>query len=135
MKTSRTAISKNPYTWPRATSPGTPCTGPWGDGKLDGETGPYPLSYVVLGGQQLYDGDDYILSLKDPKMVHDIAQALAGITKERLRAGYDAMDARTYGFEQSDEDFEYTWGWFEDVRTLYYTADRLGRHILFSVDQ
>ena len=106
-----------------------------GDGKLDGETGPYPLSHVVLGGQQLYDGDDYILALKDPKMVHDIAQALASVTKERLRAGYDAMDAKAYGFEPSDEDFEYTWGWFEDVRTLYYTADRLGRHVLFSADQ
>ena len=55
--------------------------------------------------------------------------------KERLRAGYDAMDAKAYGFEPSDEDFEYTWGWFEDVRTLYYTADRLGRHVLFSADQ
>lgn len=81
-----------------------------GDGKLDGETGPYPLSHVVLGGQQLYDGDDYILVLKDPKMLHDIAQALASVTKERLRAGYDAMDTKAYGFEPSDEDFEYTWG-------------------------
>src|SRR4051794_20555898 len=39
------------------------------DGTLGWENGEYPLSHVILGGILLYDGGDYILSLKLPEQV------------------------------------------------------------------
>jgi hypothetical protein len=34
-----------------------------------------------------------------------------------------------------DEDFAYTWEWFQDVRRLYQRAAAEGRHVLFTADQ
>ena len=37
------------------------------DGQLEYENGEYPLNHCILGGTQLYAGDDYIISLKSPQ--------------------------------------------------------------------
>jgi hypothetical protein len=39
-----------------------------------------------------------------------------------------------YDAEIGDEDFEYTWGWFENVRALYQKAASAGRAVVFTVD-
>jgi len=105
------------------------------DGLLSYDGGHYPLSHVVLGGQPLYDEDDYIISLKTPDQVRDVAAAIAGITQEQFREKYDAIDPEEYGFDLTDEDFQYTWEWFQEVRALYQTAAAEGRHVLFTADQ
>lgn len=105
------------------------------DGLLSYDGGDYPLNHVVLGGRPLYDDEDYILSLKTPAQVRDVAAAIAGLTREQFRARYDAIDADEYGFELTDDDFDYTWAWFEAVRALYATAASEGRHVLFTADQ
>lgn len=105
------------------------------DGHLTWDGGEYPLNHVVLAGELLYEGDDYILSLKSPAQVRDIAAALAPIDEAEFRRRYDLIDAESYQGELADDDFEYTWANFQDVREFYGRAAEGGRVVLFTVDQ
>ncbi|HWL10255.1 MAG TPA: YfbM family protein [Planctomicrobium sp.] len=105
------------------------------DGQLTWDGGQYPLNHVVLAGELLYTEEDYIMSLKTPQQVRDIADALSAITEEEFRERYLAMDATSYGFPLSEEDFRSTWEWFQGVRDLYTRAAQEGRFVLFTADQ
>lgn len=105
------------------------------DGQLTYDGGAYPLSHVVLGGRPLYGQDDYIISLKLPAQVKEVADAIAGITQEDFRKRYYAIDPEQYGTELTEEDFQYTWEWFEGVPTLYRRATAENRYVMFTVDQ
>jgi hypothetical protein len=105
------------------------------DGKLTWDGGDYPLNHTVLAGELLYTDSDYIMSLKTPEQVRDIAAALSGITEADFRRRYDAIDASSYGGPLSDEDFRYTWNGFQGVRELYTRAAQAGRFVLFTADQ
>ena len=105
------------------------------DGQLSWDGGQYPLNHTVLAGELLYTDSDYIMSLKTPNQVRDIAAALPAITEEEFRRRYFAIDAKSYSSPLSDEDFRYTWDWFQGVRDLYTRAAKEGRFVLFSADQ
>lgn len=105
------------------------------DGELSYTTGPYPLRLAVIGGEPIYGDDDYLMSLKTPAEVKDVAFALASLTKEEFRRKYDAMDAKKYEYPKSDEDFEYTWDGLTGVAAFYQNAVKEGRWVLFSADQ
>jgi hypothetical protein len=105
------------------------------DGMLTWTGGTYPLNHTVLGGKRLYLEDDYIISLKSPEQVRDIAKALAPISESNFRSLYNNINAQNYDGALSEEDFEYTWGWFQGVRDLYAKAAIDGRFILFTADQ
>lgn len=105
------------------------------DGTLSSSGGSYPLNHVVLGGTSLYADDDYIMSLKTPAQVRDIAAALAPVDEAEFRRLYNNIDVGDYDGDVSDEDFEYTWGWFAGVRDLYIKAAAEGRFVLFTADQ
>jgi hypothetical protein len=105
------------------------------DGRLTWTGGSYPLNHTVLGGKLLYTGDDYIMSLKTPAQVREIAAALSAITQDDFRRLYDAIDAKEYDAELSDEDFDYTWGRFQEVRELYARASEENCFVLFTADQ
>ncbi len=105
------------------------------DGYLTWKGGAYPLNHVVLAGELLYTEGDYIMSLKDPSEVRDIAAALSDITEDEFRRRYFQIDANDYGFPLSEEDFAYTWEWFDGVRDLYTRAAKEGRYVLFTADQ
>jgi len=105
------------------------------DGDLSFTTGPYPLRLAVLGGESLYTEKDYIMSLKTPEEVQDIARALAPITQNQFRKRYDAMDAKKYESPKSDEDFEFTWQTLSEIVAFYQNAAEENRWVLFSVDQ
>jgi hypothetical protein len=105
------------------------------DGELSYTSGPYPLRLAVIGGEPIYAADDYIMSLKSPLEVKDIAAAIAKVTKEELRRGYECINPDKYGFPKSEEDFEYTWDWFTHVVTFFQTAAAQGRHVLFTASQ
>jgi hypothetical protein len=75
------------------------------------------------------------MSLKTPEQVRDIASALATIDEAEFRRRYFQIDAKSYGFPLSDEDFGYTWDWFQGVRDLYERAAKDGRFVLFTADQ
>jgi hypothetical protein len=105
------------------------------DGHLSWDGGEYPFSHVVLGGELLYTESDYIMSLKTPQQVRHIAAALPAITEAEFRQRYFAIDADSYGSPLTDEDFGYTWEWFQHVREFYQRAATEGRFVLFTADQ
>jgi uncharacterized protein DUF1877 len=104
------------------------------DGKLSLDGGDYPFSHVVLGGELLYDGADFLMSLKTPGEVVDIANALRGLSEQDFRARYDGIDS-DYDGELGEDDFAYTWDWFQGVRDLYLRAAEQRRYVLFTADQ
>lgn len=105
------------------------------DGHLSRDGGTYPLNHAVLAGELLYSDDDYIMSLKSPAKVKDIAAALEGITESGFRDRYEAIPGDEYGMEPNEDDFSYTWEWFQNVRSLYIRAASEGRYVLFTADQ
>jgi len=105
------------------------------DGKLTWDGGKYPLNHVVLAGELLYFESDYIVSLKSPQTVKDIARSLAVLTEVDFRNHYFAIDPQSYDSELSDSGFDYTWDWFQSVRDLYLRAAAEGRYVLFTADQ
>jgi hypothetical protein len=105
------------------------------DGKIAWDNGTFPLSHVILGGDVLYELDDYIMSLKTPWEVKRIADALRGVTEPGFREQYFRIDEVDYGVPIGEEDYEYTWSWFQGVRDLYYRAADAGRHVLFTASQ
>jgi hypothetical protein len=104
------------------------------NGELTLDGGDYPLNHVVLGGEMLYEGEDYLMSLKTPAEVSDIALALRGLSEPDFRKLYETIGA-DYDGERGDEDFAYTWRSFQLVRSLYLRAAEQGRHVLFTADQ
>jgi hypothetical protein len=105
------------------------------DGELSYYDGPEPLRFAVIGGDPIYTERDYIMSLKTPDQVKQLAARLPKITKEEFKHRYDTMDAGKYGCPKSDEDFEYTWHWFTGIVAFYVRAANSGRHVLFTADQ
>ena len=86
------------------------------DGKLTWDGGNFPLNHVVLAGDLLYFGSDYIMSLKTPEQVKAIAEALSTVSFADFKSRYFSIDAEDYGFPLTDDDLSYTWEWFQGVR-------------------
>jgi hypothetical protein len=103
------------------------------DGSL--EYGSTPLHKCILGSNNLYEGDDYIVSLLRPAEVKEVAEAIEGIDREEMRRKYDAIDPDDYDGELSDDDFEYTWSNFSDLRAFFRKAAEHQRAVVFTVDQ
>jgi Domain of unknown function (DUF1877) len=94
---------------------------------------PYPLNHCICGGQQLYEGDDATISFVSAAQVKDVATALAQVSEEWFQERYLAIPEGEYK-ELSEEDFQYTWKWFERVRGLYEKAAATDRAVIFTVD-
>jgi len=105
------------------------------DGKLEYSNGIYPLNHVILGGEILYYSGDYIMTLKTPQQVREIATAVQNISEAELRRGYYTIDCHDYGFPLTEDDFNYTWAWFEGSIAFWKLAMEEGRYVLFTVDQ
>lgn len=105
------------------------------DGKLEFENGDYPLNHCILGGTQLYDGEDYIISLKTPQQVRDVAAALKNIGEADLRKWHDKIERETYPGTVDEVNFEYTWSWFRGLPEFYANAAEAKRSVIFTVDQ
>jgi hypothetical protein len=105
------------------------------DGELAWTNGEYPLNHVIFGGELLCANGDYIIVLKSKEQVTEIAEAVNQLTKRSLRARYFLLDSEEYDGEVGEEDFEYTWQWFEDSKVFWQKAADEGRSVLFTVDQ
>jgi hypothetical protein len=105
------------------------------DGSLLYVSGEYPLNHCICGGRQLFRGRDYTVSFVSAPQVKDVAAALAKVTKAWMRKRYDQIDLEEYDeVEMGDEDFNYTWESFLDVRRFYKKAAGAGRAVIFTVD-
>ncbi len=105
------------------------------DGTLSITGGTPPLNRVILGGRQLYNGDDYIICLVTPIEAKEVALALAKVDEAWLRGRYDAIDEEGYWLAKSDGDFGYTWEYFSGLEGFFSKAADAGRFVLFTVDQ
>ncbi len=105
------------------------------DGLLTWDGGNYPLNHAVLAGELLYTSSGYIMSLKTPTQVVEIAAALDLLSETDFRAKYYSIPANDYCDELSEKDLAYTWHWFQNVRKLFRIAANQNRHVLFTADQ
>ena len=100
------------------------------DGTLDPDAGEFPLSHAVLGGRHLHD-DCYIVHVTAAE-AREVSNALRPITPSWLRHRFDAIADPDYSGALDDEDFDYTWTTFVDVRTFYHRAATAGRAVIFT---
>ena len=105
------------------------------DGKLQYKNGSFPLNHIILDGEPLYFEGDYIMSLKSPEQVKQIAAAITEVDENYLKNGYEKIDPDDYGFPLTDDDFEYTWAWFDGSKEFWKLAAQENRYVLFTVDQ
>lgn len=105
------------------------------DGYLEYANGTYPLNAVILGGRQLYEGDDYIVSLLTPAQVNDVATALVEVDRDTMWTSYQHIDPDDYGINYGLGDFDYTWANFADLLSFFRRAAEAGKHVIFTVDQ
>lgn len=101
--------------------------------------GSRPLCGVILGGEVLY-GDltgevDYLAVLKRPDKVRKTLEAMEKLTEEALRKRYFAIPQADYGFPLSEEDFQYTYAYFQGILPFWRWAAARGRYVLFTADQ
>jgi hypothetical protein len=94
-----------------------------------------PLELTILGGGHHYEGEEYVVAHVTAPDVARTAEALLTVERDWLRERYDAIDPDDYQGVKEDEDFEYTWAYFEEVREFYQRAAAAGRAVVFTVDQ
>ncbi|MET7403437.1 YfbM family protein [Dactylosporangium sp. NPDC005572] len=105
------------------------------DGTLGSGRGLSPLDMTVLGVGNHHEGDDYVVTHVPANEVVQVAAALEAVDEAWMRQRYDRIDPTDYQGELSDEDFEYTWYWFTQVRDFYRKTAAAGRAVIFTVDQ
>jgi hypothetical protein len=104
------------------------------EGKLELVGGIPPLNSTIFGGEILNTESDYYVSLKDNKLVKKIGKEILLINREKLRSLYNKI-SNDYQGDLNDEDFDYTWEWFESVKEFYIKVAQSKRDIIFTVDQ
>ena len=104
------------------------------DGTLAAAAGSFPLSHVVLGGVQLCEDHDYLVSLVRADQVPTVADALTPINRAWLRARYEGLAFPGYEGARGDEDFEYTWGNVDGIADFFQTAAQDRRAVIFTVE-
>jgi hypothetical protein len=101
---------------------------------LDPSAGSYPLNQCVLGGQSLYDGEDYIVTLIEPPAVRDLVGAIEKIDDAWMERAYHNY-CKDIWPEYGDEDCGYTLGWFEELKIFLKRAAQANRAVVFCADQ
>ena len=104
------------------------------DGTLGSGRRASALDMAVLGGGHHYGGGEYLAYLRADE-VAEVAKALDPVTEEWMRERYYRIDPADYQGVLNDDDFEYTWEWFGDVREFYRRAAAAGRPVIFTIDQ
>ena len=90
---------------------------------------------VVLGGKSLYEGDEYIVTYLTASDVAQLAPQLQPIPEEWFRERYFALKASDYADFVSEEDFGYSWEYFQCIRKFFQQSAQQNRPIIFTVDQ
>ncbi|MEU4620474.1 YfbM family protein [Actinoplanes sp. NPDC023801] len=100
------------------------------DGTLDPDGGEFPLSHAVVGGRHLHD--EYYVVHVSAAETRAVSDALQAVDRTWLRHRFDAIDDPDYDGAGDDDDFDYTWDNFADVRDFYRRAATAGRSVLFT---
>lgn len=121
--------------WPADTPYFYPVPPEHGTYALPEDHGTYPLKLAVLGGKRLQESEyNYFIRLIEPGEVTDLVPALKAINQENLHARYFKHCKGAWP-EYGEEDFEYTWEYFEILRDFFERMAGNGRTVIFAVDQ
>jgi hypothetical protein len=105
------------------------------DGSLhDLGKGAAPLSWCILGGKSLHAGKEFIICYVTPEQVSQVAQALDELNPQSLLQRYRNLESTGYTGLITNEDFEYAWDNFTNVRNLYTKAAAANRAVVFVAD-
>ncbi|MGD0770296.1 MAG: DUF1877 family protein [Tepidisphaeraceae bacterium] len=105
------------------------------DGTLrDLGKGATPLSWCILGGKSLHAGKEFIVCYVTPEQVSQVAQALDEIEPQWLIQRYRNLESSGYTGLITNEDFDYAWENFTNVRNLYSKAAAATRAMVFVAD-
>ena len=104
------------------------------NGKLDFGPGKYATSFVVLGGERLFSGDEWIVMLISAAQAKAAATEIQPISRDAFHLRYGVIDG-SYDRVPSEEDFEYTWTSFIEVKSAFARWAREGKWILFVAAQ
>ena len=105
------------------------------DGSLLYGGGAPPLNLVICGGRQLHEDEDYTVAFVTPEQVREVAAALEPVDEAWLHARYfSLLKPDAYDGDIGDDDFGYTWSWFQGVAALFRKAAADGRAVIFTVD-
>jgi len=106
------------------------------DGTLRGiGAGSDPLQWCVLGGKSLHQGKEYIVCYVTPEQTAEVAEELDDIDVEWFVGRYKLLPTAGYTGPIDNEDFQYNWEYFTNVRNLYSKAAGDGRGVVFVTDQ
>ena len=94
-----------------------------------------PFHKCILGGRQMYSGDEYIISYLDADDVKKVAEAIGPIAEAFFRERYFKINESDYGVPISEEDFGHTWELFDPLKHFFSRAAAANRAVMFSVDQ
>jgi hypothetical protein len=104
------------------------------DGQMELFGGKLPFNSIIFGGEILNSSSDYYVSFKTNALVRMIADKITEINKESFKRLYSKI-AENYQGDKSDEDFEYTWVYFQEIRNFYIKVARSDKNVIFTVDQ
>jgi hypothetical protein len=96
---------------------------------------------AVLGGRQLSSRNDWVVSYLTGEEVKAVVRAIADIDEAELRRRYFGLkkkkflwfDRTEYEGPIGEEDFEYSWSYFTEMRRLFVKAATANRAMVFSV--
>ena len=129
------AIHRSLSEWPEDTPYFYPVPSEHGAFALPEEHGAHPLKLAVLGGKRLQESEyNYFIRLIEPSEVIDLVPALKAIDEDNLRARYFKHCNGAWP-EYGEEDFEYTWEYFEMLRDFFERMAGNGRAVIFTSDQ
>ena len=97
---------------------------------------------AVLGGRQLSSRADWIISYLTADEVKQVSDAIARIDEPEFRRRYFSLQKKFLWFDRTEydgpigeEDFQYSWSNFEEMRLFFSKVALAQRAIIFSVDQ
>lgn len=102
---------------------------------LPEDHGSYPLKLCVLGGTRLMDDESrYIIRLIEAGATEDISRALTEIDKPAMRERYFRHCEGAWP-EYGEQDFEYTWEYFEELRSFFLKVAGKKKPVIFTASQ
>jgi hypothetical protein len=103
------------------------------DPYLDQIAGQPPLNLCILGGEQLYEGNEYTVALVRPEEVAGVAYALSELDELWLRKRFFALDSKVCGYAIDEEQFKYTLAHFLPLSSFFFRAAGEGQGVIFTV--
>jgi hypothetical protein len=106
------------------------------DGYLLYDNGNYPLNLVICGGLQLHTGDEYTISYISSEEVFDCNLELLKINKSKFTRLYNNNLAKVDDYEDGPDqvDLDYTWSYFENLKTFFASISKKEMAMIFTVD-